>query len=118
MTLTGTVATAAETAAVRAEIRESELRLRAEIAVVRTEIFELRADILKWGHRHGRLSDRRHPWRRRGAALALALASGKIGAQWLSSALRKNRSAKPPHCKPRFCGRFNAGHWHWFMPAG
>jgi hypothetical protein len=37
-TMTGAVATASDVAALRAEIRESELRLRAEI----------RSDILKW----------------------------------------------------------------------
>jgi hypothetical protein len=40
-TMTGAVATAADIAAIRAEIRESELRLRTEIA-------DLRSDILKW----------------------------------------------------------------------
>jgi hypothetical protein len=40
-TMTGAVATASDVAALRAEIRESEIRLRAEIA-------DLRSDILKW----------------------------------------------------------------------
>jgi hypothetical protein len=40
--------TAADVAAGHAKIRESELRLRAEIAAVRREISEVRTEILKW----------------------------------------------------------------------
>jgi hypothetical protein len=46
--MTGALATAADIASFRAEIRESELRLRSEIGGVRTEISDLRAEILKW----------------------------------------------------------------------
>jgi hypothetical protein len=50
--MTGAVATATNIAAVRAEIRESELRLRGEIrdteSRLRAEIADLRSDILKW----------------------------------------------------------------------
>jgi hypothetical protein len=50
--MTGAVATATDIAAIRAEIRESELRLRGEIrdteSRLRTEIADLRSDILKW----------------------------------------------------------------------
>jgi hypothetical protein len=40
-TLTGAVAT-------KADVQESELRLRSEIAAVRTEIANTRAEILRW----------------------------------------------------------------------
>jgi hypothetical protein len=50
--MTGAVATAADVAAVRADIRESEVRLRGEIreseSRLRVEIADLRSEILKW----------------------------------------------------------------------
>ena len=51
-TMTGAVATAADVAAVRAEVRESEVRLRGEIreseSRLHIEIADLRSEILKW----------------------------------------------------------------------
>jgi hypothetical protein len=51
-TMTGAGATAADVAAVRAEIRESEVRLRGDIreseSRLRIEIADLRAEFLKW----------------------------------------------------------------------
>jgi hypothetical protein len=46
--LTANIATQSDVQALRADIRELELRMRAEIASLRTDMAALRAELIKW----------------------------------------------------------------------